>query len=181
MNRGDTTAALDHYTKGVVLAESLGHPVIQTQALTALAAAQTTLNDPAAATTYRRALTQARAVKDAAGEVHAALGLGQVLLQQGSRVEGSQMLQEAAAVARRMGARGGSLARRAEELMAGIGPLEPPPTVTMRPARRREPATAEMERAEPGVEVVDDGTTPAATTQDGSRDAIFRETTLPPL
>jgi tetratricopeptide (TPR) repeat protein len=60
MGRGDTTTSLDHFAKGVALAESLGHPSILAQTLTALAAAQTALSDPAALSTYRRALNQAR-------------------------------------------------------------------------------------------------------------------------
>ena len=108
----------------------MGQPTVQAQALSALAGAQAALKDPAAAVTYRRALNQARAGSDPAGEAQAALGLGQMLINQGARVEGSQMLHEAGAAARRMGARGASLARRADDLLAGIGPLEPSRPVT---------------------------------------------------
>src|ERR671916_512924 len=141
MSRGDTTAALDHFTRGVALAETMGQPAIQAQALSALAGAQAALKDPAAAVTYRRALNQARAGSDPAGEAHAALGLGQMLLNQGARVEGSQMLQEAGAAARRMGAKGASLARRADDLLAGIGPLESVRPATASAPHRREAAT----------------------------------------
>ena len=174
MSRGDTTTALDHFTKGVALAEAMAQPTIQAQALSALAGAQAALNDPAAAVTYRRALSQARGASDAAGEAQAALGLGQLLLQQGARVEGSQMLQEAGAAARRMGARGQSLARRADDLMAGIGPLEPAP-------RRRESAAARPARTASATETVDPETTPAEPTAGSPGDSVFRETTLPPL
>lgn len=178
MSRGDTAAALDHFTKGVALAESMAQPAIQAQALTALAGAQTALNDPAAAVTYRRALNQARTASDPAAEAQAALGLGQLLLQEGARVEGSQMLQEAGAAARRMGARGQNLARRAGDLLAGIGPLEPAPT---RAARRRESAAAQPSRTETITETVDPDSTPAEPAPEGSGDSVFRESTLPPL
>ena len=183
MGRGDTTTALDHFTKGVALAETLGQPTIQAQALAALAAAQAALDDPAAAVTYRRSVTQARASGDAAAEAHAALGLGQLLLQQDARVEGGQMLQEAAAAARRMGPRGATLARRVDEFLAGIGPLDIAPPASARPARRREPES-EIERAarsRPPTAASEAETTPADTHQEDSRDAMFRETTLPPL
>ncbi|MBA2597032.1 MAG: tetratricopeptide repeat protein [Chloroflexota bacterium] len=178
MSRGDTAAALDHFTNGVALAEAMAQPAIQAQALTALAGAQTALNDPAAAVTYRRALNQARSAGDAAGEAQAALGLGQLLLQQGARVEGSQMLQEAGAAARRLGARGQNLARRADDLIAGIGSLDPTPS---RSARRREPATEQPVRTETATETVAPATTPVDAAPEGSGDSVFRETTLPPL
>ena len=149
MSRGDTTAALDHFTRGVALAETMGQPAIQAQALSALAGAQAALKDPAAAVTYRRALNQARAGGDPAGEAQAALGLGQMLINQGARVEGSQMLHEASAAARRMGARGASLARRADDLLAGIGPLEPSRPATATAAHRREEAAQREPRVEP--------------------------------
>jgi tetratricopeptide (TPR) repeat protein len=178
MSRGDTTAALDHFTKGVALAEAMAQPAIQAQALSALAGAQAALNDSAAATTYRRALGQARAAQDAASEAQAAIGLGQLLLRQGARVEGSQMLQEGAAAARRMGARGQGLARRANDLLAGMGPTDPSPT---RPPRRREAATARQPRVDIGAQTAEPETSPAEPGQEAGGDAVFRETTLPPL
>jgi hypothetical protein len=182
MSRGDTAAALDHFTNGVALAETMGQPVIQSQALSALAGAQAALRDPAAAVTYRRALNQARAAGDPSGEAQAALGLGQMLINQGARVEGSQMLQEASAAARRMGAKGASLARRADDLLAGgIGLMEPSRPVTDRPLRRRERAAESEPRSEAATDVADADATPADTTPGDSGDAVFRETTLPPL
>jgi tetratricopeptide (TPR) repeat protein len=178
MSRGDTAGALDHFSQGVALAESLGHPAIQAQALTALAAAQSAIGDSAAVATYRRAVNQARSASDAAAEAHASLGLGQLLVGQGARVEGSQMLQEAAAAARRMGSRGHALARRADELVMSIGPVDLPP-VGERPARRREPATRPS-RSERGADMLDAGTTPAEESPRDSRDAVYRESTLPP-
>lgn len=183
MSRGDTAGALDHFTKGVALAETLGQPAILAQALSALAAAQVAIADPAAAATYRRALNQGRSAGDPASEAQAALGLGQLLLQQGARVEGSQMLQEAAASARRMGPRGASLARKADDLLVGIGPLETPASAE-RASRRREPASERPSRADQRARAAETETTPAETTEraeDASRDAIYRETTLPPL
>jgi tetratricopeptide (TPR) repeat protein len=181
MSRGDTTAALDHFTRGVALAETMGQPTIQAQALSALAGAQSALKDPAAAVTYRRALNQARAGSDPAGEAQAALGLGQMLINQGARVEGSQMLHEAGAAARRMGARGSSLARRADDLLAGIGPLEPSRPATASPSHRREAVSQREPRIEPGTEVTDAEPPPANSASESSRDPVFRETTLPPL
>jgi tetratricopeptide (TPR) repeat protein len=178
MSRGDTTAALDHFAKGVALAEAMAQPTMQAQALSALAGAQAALNDPAATATYRRALTQARTASDAASEAQAALGLGQLLVRQGARVEGSQMLQEAGAAARRMGSRGQQLARRADDLLAGIGPLEPPPS---RPPRRREAAAERAPRVETGTRTAEPDITPAEPGQEPGGDSVFRETTLPPL
>jgi hypothetical protein len=146
-----------------------------------LAAAQSGLGDPAALATYRRALNQARTAGDATGEANAALGLGQLLLQQGARVEGGQMLQEAAAAARRMGPRGVTLARRADDLLANMGPLEVSRPPIERPSRRREPATERETRPEAATAAADAETTPADSPQSPSRDAVYRETTLPPL
>jgi tetratricopeptide (TPR) repeat protein len=179
MSRGDTAGALDDFAQGVALAESLGHPSLLAQALTAQAAAQAAINDPAALATYRRALAQAKSASDHAGEAHAALGLGQLLVNQGARIEGSQMLQEASAAARRMGAKGSAIAKRADEILSAVGPLELPP-IPERPSRRRDaaerqsrPATAE----EPPASEI----TPAAEQpRRDPRDAVYRETTLPP-
>jgi hypothetical protein len=178
MSRGDTTSALDHFTKGVALAETMGQPAIHAQALGAQAAAQAALNDPAAVATYRRALSQAKTAGDLGAEANTALGLGQLLLQQGARVEGSQMLQEAAAAARRMGQRGASLSRRAEDLLAGIGPLE---TVAPARAARSRRSVAEERRPRPAPEAPEPETTPMEPAAGDSGDAVFRETTLPPL
>ncbi|MDF2758615.1 MAG: repeat-containing protein [Thermomicrobiales bacterium] len=181
MSRGDTTTALDHFTRGVALAETMGQPAIQAQALTALAGAQAALKDPAAAVTYRRALNQARAGSDPAGEAQAALGLGQMLINQGARVEGSQMLHEASAAARRIGARGANLARRAEDLLAGIGPLEPSRPATAAGSHSREAPTQRQPRVETSTDVTDAEPGPAEHPSESSGDAVFRETTLPPL
>jgi hypothetical protein len=159
----------------------MGQPAIQAQALTALAGAQAALKDPGAAVTYRRALNQARAGSDPAGEAQAALGLGQMLINQGARVEGSQMLHEASAAARRLGARGASLARRADDLLAGIGPLEPSRPATATGAHRRETAAQREPRVGTGTDVTDAEPPPADSASESSGDAVFRETTLPPL
>ena len=180
MSRGDTTAALDHFTKSVTLAETLGQPAFQAQTLAALGAAQAALSDPTATTTYRRALQQARTASDAAGEAQSALGLGQLLVTQGARVEGSQMLQEAAAAARRMGARGANLARRADEILLTLGPLEPPRPASVRSTGR----SATGAREATALESTESGgppTSPVDSASNTSRDAVFRETTLPPL
>jgi tetratricopeptide (TPR) repeat protein len=180
MGRGDTAAALDHYTKGAALAETLGQPAVQAQALSALAAVQSALNDPGAAVTYRRALNQSRSANDLAGEANAALGLGQLLLAQGARVEGSQMLQEATAAARRMGARGTSIARKADDLLVGIGPLEPAASASGRTPRPR-PMPSEQPVVDVGAPVRDPEAPELDSGSGSSRDDVYRETTLPPL
>jgi hypothetical protein len=103
-----------------------------------------------------------------------------MLINQGARVEGSQMLHEASAAARRMGARGAILARRADDLLAGIGPLETSrPAVS--PAPRREAVAQREPRVEPGTDMTDAEPPPAESASESSGDAVFRETTLPPL
>lgn len=175
MARGDTSVALDHFANGVALAEAVGQPALAAQALAAQAAAQVQLNDSGAQSTFRKALGQARAAGDAAAEANAALGLGQLLNTQGARVEGGQMLQEAAAAARRMGSRGVSIARRADELLISMGPIEPSPRRTADLPRRVEIARTPEPAPEEGV------TPPPTEGGDGGGDAVFRETTLPPL
>ena len=91
------------------------------------------------------------------------------------------MLHEASAAARRMGARGASLARRADDLLAGIGPLEPTRPAMTSPAQRREAVAQREPRIEPGTEVTEAEPPPAESGSGGSGDAVFRETTLPPL
>ena len=86
------------------------------------------------------------------------------------------MLQEAAAAARRMGPRGAAIARRADELLINMGPIEAVPRRTADLPRRveiaRTPEPADEERV----------TSPPPTDAgDGGGDAVFRETTLPPL
>jgi tetratricopeptide (TPR) repeat protein len=180
MSRGDTAGALDHFTKGAALADAVGQPMVQTQALSALAAAQAALNDPAAITSYRRALNQARAAGDAGGEAYSAIGLGQLLLHQGSRVEGGQVLQEAAAAARRMGPRGAKLARQADDLLASAGPVVTTPGASTRPTRERPASTASRRpRGESAAATEERASTTEQTSNAG--DAVFRETTLPPL
>ena len=133
------------------------------------------LNDPGAQSTFRKALGQARAAGDASAEANAALGLGQLLAAQGARVEGGQMLQEAAAAARRMGPRGTYLARRADDLLISMGPIEASPRRTAELPRRVE--IARPAETAPEEEV----TPPPPDNQEGGGDAVFRETTLPPL
>ena len=173
MARGDTSVALDHFANGVALAEAVGQPALAAQALAAQAAAQVQLNDSGAQSTFRKALGQARAAGDAAAEANAALGLGQLLIGQGARVEGGQMLQEASAAARRMGQRGSTIARQADQLLINMGPIEATPRRTTDVSRRVEIART----AEPAPE---ESVTPPPETGNGG-DAVFRETTLPPL
>jgi hypothetical protein len=107
-----------------------------------------------------------------------------LLLQQGARVEGSQMLQEASAAARRMGQRGASMARRADDLLAGIGPLQPVSPARARAARSR-PSITEERRPRPAApeapEAPEPETTPVEPAPGDTGDAVYRETTLPPL
>jgi tetratricopeptide (TPR) repeat protein len=174
MARGDTSVALDHFANGVALAETVGQPALTSQALAAQAVAQVQLDDSGAQSTFRKALGHARAAGDAAAEANAALGLGQLLIAQGARVEGGQMLQEASAAARRMGPRGASVARHADELLINMGPIEASPRRTSEMPRRVEIARA----TEPAPE---ESVTPPPESTDGGGDAVFRETTLPPL
>lgn len=175
MARGDTSVALDHFAKGVALAEVVGQPALAAQALAAQAAAQVQLNDSGAQSTFRKALGQARAAGDAAAEANAAIGLGQLLIAQGARVEGGQMLQEASAAARRMGPRGVAIARRADELLINMGPIEAPP-------RRTAEMPGRVEIARPAAAAPEESVTPPpAEGGEGGGDAVFRETTLPPL
>jgi tetratricopeptide (TPR) repeat protein len=177
MARGATSVALDHFANAVALTEVVGQPALAAQALAAQAAAQVQLNDPAAQATFRKALGQARAAGDASAEANAALGLGQLLVAQGARVEGGQMLQEAAAAARRMGPRGQALARRADDLLISMGPIEATPRRTADLPRR-----VEISRpAETTTAAEEDVTPPPPDTPEGGGDAVFRETTLPPL
>jgi tetratricopeptide (TPR) repeat protein len=175
MARGDTSVALDHFANAVALTETVGQPALAAQALAAQAAAQVQLNDSGAQSTFRKALGHARAAGDAAAEANAALGLGQLLAAQGARVEGGQMLQEAAAAARRMGPRGVALARRADEVLISMGPIEASPRRTAELPRRVEIARPAETTPEAGV------TPPPTENPDGGGDAVFRETTLPPL
>ncbi|MFT4038484.1 MAG: tetratricopeptide repeat protein [Thermomicrobiales bacterium] len=177
MARGETSAALDHFAHGVALAEALGQSALAAQALTAQAAAQASLNDSGAQATYRRALSQSRDSGDAAAEANAALGLGQLLVTQGARVEGGQMLQEASAAARRMGPKGINLARRAEEILISMGPIEASAAASLRvvdlPRRPEQPRVPELD--------LDEGAAPPPEATDSGGDSVFRETTLPPL
>ena len=175
MARGDTSVALDHFANGVALAEAVGQPALAAQALAAQATAQVQLNDPGAQPTFRKALGQARAAGDAAAEANAALGLGRLLIAQGARVEGGQMLQEAAAAARRMGQRGTAIVRQADELLISMGPLEASPRRTAELPRR-----VEIERT-PEPAPIEEVTPPPPDAGESGGDAVFRETTLPPL
>jgi tetratricopeptide (TPR) repeat protein len=180
MSRGDTASALDHFTKGVALAESLGQAAILSQATTALAGAQSAINDPAAVGTYRRALSQARAASDTASEAQAALGLGQLMIGQGARAEAGQMLQEAASAARRLGARGATTAKRAEELLGGID-LLPSTSAASRRERTGRGTTSSAVRTEPAAGAPETGATTGDSGSASTGDAVYRETTLPPL
>ena len=175
MARGDTSVALDHFANAVTLAETVGQPALAAQALAAQATAQVQLNDPGAQPTFRKALGQARAAGDAAAEANAALGLGRLLIAQGARVEGGQMLQEAAAAARRMGQRGTAIARQADELLISMGPIEASPRRTAELPRR-----VEIERT-PEPSPMEEVTPPPPDAGESGGDAVFRETTLPPL
>jgi tetratricopeptide (TPR) repeat protein len=156
--RHDQALALDHLRKALALAETLDQPALLGQALQHLATVQHAAGDPAAAATYRRALTHSRATGDVAGEALMALNLGILLGADGHREEGVRLLRAAATHAATLGASGAELGRRAEAALAES---------TQRPARDLE--------TDRGLGVVaDDDNEPRA-------DAVFRETTLPPL
>jgi hypothetical protein len=85
------------------------------------------------------------------------------------------MLQEASAAARRLGQRGVAIARHADELLINMGPIEASPRRTAEIPRRIEIGRS----TEPGPE--ENVTPPPAESGDAGGDAVFRETTLPPL
>ena len=182
MSRGDTAAALDHFTKGVALAETMGQPAIQAQALSALAGAQAALKDPAAAVTYRRALNQARA-----GERSRRGGAGRARSRSDADQPGGAGRRKPDAPGGRRrgsphgrpGSESGATGRRpaGRDRSAGASPDRPRPAA----AHRREAAAQREPRVEPGTDVADAEPPPAETAQESSGDAVFRETTLPPL
>jgi hypothetical protein len=148
------------------------------------------LNDAGATVTYRQALSQARTAGDAGIEASAAIGLAQLLINQGARIEGGQMLQEGAAAARRLGPRGATLARRADELLAAMAMTEPAaPSAPRRPwlvdidDRERQPAPGALatEQTEGEQANEPEATSTADEGRDTPNDAVYRETTLPPL
>jgi hypothetical protein len=91
------------------------------------------------------------------------------------------MLHEASAAARRLGARGASLARRADDLLAGIGPLEPSRPTTTTSSHRRDAAPQREPRVGTSTDLTEAEPPPAESVSESSGDAVFRETTLPPL
>ncbi len=156
--RHDHDLALDHLRRALALAERLDDAGLLARALQHLATSQHAAGDAAAATTYRRALEQARAMGDQPGEALMRFDLGLLLAGGGQREDGRRMLREAVTLASGLGPAGADLRQRAETALSTL-PARPQPAA---------PAPA-------GPAVVADDDDPQQT------DALFRETTLPPL
>ncbi|MCA9858094.1 MAG: tetratricopeptide repeat protein [Thermomicrobiales bacterium] len=117
----DWPKALEHYYSAVDLAESIDKPRLTNQLLVHLAAAQHAVGDPAAAGTYRRALTLSQQVGDVYREAVVRLNLGMLLSADGHRNEGLDQLYRAADLVADMGPAGSDLAASIEEAIMRAG------------------------------------------------------------
>ncbi|MCC6673710.1 MAG: tetratricopeptide repeat protein, partial [Thermomicrobiales bacterium] len=117
----DWPNALEHYYSAVDLADSIDRPRLTSQLLVHLAAAQHAMGDPAAATTYRRALTLAQQLGDVRREAVVRLNLGILLSADGHRNEGLDHLYRAADLVADMGPAGNDLAISIEEAIVRAG------------------------------------------------------------
>ncbi len=117
----DWPKALEHYYSAVDLAESIERPRLTNQLLVHLAAAQHAVGDPAAASTYRRALTMAQQMGDLHREAVVRLNLGILLSADGHRNEGLDQLYRAADLVAEMGPAGNDLAESIEEAIVRAG------------------------------------------------------------
>jgi tetratricopeptide (TPR) repeat protein len=117
----DWPNALEHYYSAVDLAESIDRPRLTNQLLVHLAAAQHAVGDPAAATTYRRALTMAQQQGDVHREAVVRLNLGILLSADGHRNEGLDQLYRAADLVAEMGPAGNDLADSIDEAIVRAG------------------------------------------------------------
>ena len=156
--RHDSALALEHFSSALALAESIDQPVLLSQALQHLATAQHAVGDPEAVETYRRAIDAGQHLDDRHGLALMQLNLGILLNEAGQQTEAIRLLREAAARAADLGAAGEPMLQRAEALLATI--VEPPPF---------EPRTPSLRHVVAGNDA------------DSGDDAVFRETTLPPL
>jgi tetratricopeptide (TPR) repeat protein len=117
----DWPKALEHYYTAVDLADSIDKPRLTNQLLLHLAAAQHAVGDPAAATTYRRALTLSQQLGDVYREAVVRLNLGILLSADGHRNEGLDHLYRAADLVADMGPAGNDLAENIEEAIIRAG------------------------------------------------------------
>lgn len=117
----DWPKALEHYYSAVDLADSINKPRLTNQLLLHLAAAQHAVGDPAAATTYRRALTLSQQQGDVYREAVVRLNLGILLSADGHRNEGLDHLYRAADLVADMGPTGNDLADSIEEAIIRAG------------------------------------------------------------
>jgi tetratricopeptide (TPR) repeat protein len=117
----DWPSALEHYYSAVDLAESIERPRLTNQLLVHLAAAQHAVGDPAAATTYRRALTMAQQQGDVHREAVVRLNLGILLSADGHRNEGLDQLYRAADLVAEMGPAGSDLVDSIDEAIVRAG------------------------------------------------------------
>jgi tetratricopeptide (TPR) repeat protein len=131
--RHDPVLTLDHLRRAVALAEDLAHPVLLSQAVQHLAAAQHAAGDPAAAETYRRALALCQEQEDVAGEALVRLNLGTLLAGNGRRDEGVALLRQAGRLAATLGPAGDGLAQRAA---AALQALTEPTWIEVAPPER---------------------------------------------
>jgi tetratricopeptide (TPR) repeat protein len=156
--RHDLSLSLEHLRKALALAESVDQPVLLNQALQHLATAQHAAGDPAAIETYRRAIDLGEQLHDRAGVALMQLNLGLLLDGIGQQTESIRLLREAASRAADLGPSAGALLQRAEAALATM--TQPPPF---------EPRLGSLRH------VVADNDAEAGD------DAVYRETTLPPL
>jgi tetratricopeptide (TPR) repeat protein len=117
----DWPKALEHYRRAVDIAESIDNPRLTSQLLLHLAGAQHSVGDPAAASSYRRALALSQQVGDVHREALIRLNLGILLSTDGQRSEGLDHLYQAADLVADMGPLGADLARQIEEAIVRAG------------------------------------------------------------
>lgn len=125
----DWPQALNHYRKALDLAEDLEQPKLMSQVLLHLAGAQHAVGDPAAISSYRRALAVAQQIGDLHREALIRLNLGMLLTSDGHREDGLDHLYYAADLVAEMGPAGADLADRIDEaIVRAGGELAPPPS-----------------------------------------------------
>jgi tetratricopeptide (TPR) repeat protein len=164
----DWPKALDHYRRAVDLAESIEIPKLTSQLLLHLAGAQHSVGDPAAATSYRRALALSQQIGDLHREALIRLNLGILLITDGQRSEGLDHLYQAADLVADMGPVGADLARQVDEAIIRVGG-----NVVAQPSEFNLPSERPFEFGTPPGS----GFAPSRQHRD---DRLFSEATLPP-
>jgi tetratricopeptide (TPR) repeat protein len=155
--RGEHRQAVDHLRQSLGLARDAGDERLIAQALQHLATAQHAAGDPEAIATYRGAIEHCRGLGDRSCEALMAVNLGILLGEMGRRDDAVAALRHGAGLAARMGPQGRELAERAEAAIDAAREAEMAERITPAP-------THDVARDNP----------------DGGKDALFRETTLPP-